>query len=102
MSENTLSKAQEKLINLFTENMKVEMISNNSKGDMVSDWNATSYDLIAETAYHLAKLNKAIFEVERGGIETSRKQVDEFSADVANYMAKTTQIFGTNQIDVSD
>jgi len=101
MSKNKLSKAQEALLNLFAENMKAEMLSNNHKGDMVSDWDATSYDLIAETAYHLAKLNKAVLEVERGGVETARQQVDEFSADVANYMAKTTQIFGTNQIDVS-
>ena len=71
------------------------MLANNNKGDMVSDWNASAYELIAETSYHFAKLTKAMLEVERGGLESARKDVDEFSADVANYMAKTSQVFGT-------
>lgn len=98
MSEPVLSEAQEKLLALFTENMKSEMLSNNHKGDMVSDWNANAYELIAETAYHLAKLNKAMLEVERCGMDSARNQVDEFSADVANYMARTSQTFGNNQL----
>jgi hypothetical protein len=40
-------------------------------------------------------------EVERGGVDSARKQVNEFCADVANYMAKTSQIFGVNQITIT-
>lgn len=98
MSGPKLSIAQQKLLTLFTANMKAEMLANNDKGDMVADWNANTYELIAETSYHLAKLTKAMFEVERGGSEKARKNVDEFAADVANYMAKTSQVFGTNQV----
>lgn len=94
-----LTTPQNELLDKFSALMRQEVVANNHKGDMVSDWNATVYELIAETSYHIAKLNKAMLEVERGGVEDARKQVDEFSADVANYMAKTAQIFGTVKLD---
>ncbi len=89
-----LSESQSQLLEIFSNKMREELAANGHKGDITS-WSPSVYDLIAETAYHIAKLTKAMLEVERGGIETSRKEVDEFSADVANFMAKTAQQFGT-------
>lgn len=88
-----LPRAERDLIERFTRLMEKEMLSNQTKGDFCA-WAPNAYQLIAETAYHLAKLHKAMLEVERGGVDSSRALVNEFSADVANYMAKTVQIFG--------
>lgn len=85
---------EQELLKQFFEHMKKEVDKNGFKGDM-STWHPNAYELISETAYHLAKLNKAMLEVERGDIQSARKEVDEFSADVANIMAKCSQMLGT-------
>lgn len=93
----TLHENQEALLREFSAKMKAELSANIHKGDITA-WQASAYDFIAETAYHIAKLTKAMLEVERGGNEQSRNDVDEFAADVANFMAKTSQQFGTLRI----
>jgi hypothetical protein len=90
-----LSPAQRKLLERFFANMCTEMIGNNNKGDFVEDWQPDLYEMLAETAYHMAKLNKAMIEVDRGKQANARHDVNEFSADIANYMAKITQMLGT-------
>lgn len=89
-----LSPEQIELLEKFGYLMRKEIITNNEKGDFVTDWDATLYELLAETAYHMAKLNKAMIEVDKSDNARSRKEVSEFSADIANYMAKISQIFG--------
>jgi hypothetical protein len=90
----SLSINQERMLNAFFEMQKKELLANSGKGD-ITEWQASVYDLLAEVAYHQAKLSKALLEVERGGIEQARIQVDEFAADIANYMAKISLSFGT-------
>lgn len=97
-----MSKTQQTLMDKYFEKMCSELVSNNHKGDMVTDWNPNAYQLIAETGYHLAKLHKAMLEVERGGIESARSDVDEFAADVGNFMAKTCQTLGTIKLEISE
>lgn len=89
-----LSHEQSLLLDRYFQSMCKEMISNNHKGDMVTSWNPDLYQLIAETSYHMAKLNKAMIEVDRNDNPESRKEVNEFSADIGNYMAKIQQILG--------
>lgn len=90
----SLSFSQENMLNAFFEMQKKELLANSGKGD-ITEWKASVYDLLAEVAYHQAKLSKALLEVERGGLEQARAQVDEFAADIANYMAKISLSFGT-------
>lgn len=81
------------MVDRFAVRMKQELLANAHKGSFVT-WSPTLYEVLAEVAHHTAKLNKAMLEVE-SGIESSRKEVDEFAADIANYMAKVSMKLGT-------
>lgn len=94
INREEMSYEQTHLMDSFFQKMCKELVANNHKGDMVTSWHPNAYQLIAETAYHMAKLQKAMLEVERGNSSEARFEVDEFAADVANYMAKITQVFG--------
>lgn len=98
-NQHTLSDEQTELITSFANKMRMEAIANSHKGDLVLDWKPNSYQLFAEIAYHMAKLNKAILEVERGNVASAKLDVDEFAADVGLYLAKVTETFGTVRIE---
>lgn len=83
------------LIDKFSKQMNNELRANESKGDFVSGWNPTPYELTAEIAWHMAKLNKALADVIENDCHENRLKIDEYSADIANYMAKMSQCYGT-------
>ena len=84
---------QSDYLNIFKSLMRTELTANKRKGDFVT-WTPDVYQVIAEASYHLAKLNKALLEVERANNMNAKKEVTEFAADVANIMMKAVQTFG--------
>ncbi|WP_163931888.1 hypothetical protein [Paraferrimonas sp. SM1919] len=85
---------EEQLVNQFSSMMKFEIGANHYKGNMV-EWSPDAFELISETSYHLALLHRALLAVEQGGSYAARHEVDEYSADVANLMAKICLTFGS-------
>ena len=55
---------------------------------------ATAEDLIKETQYHMAKLNKAILEVEESDSKAAKLEVERLAASIVHYMAKSVNRFG--------
>jgi len=70
-------KTQSQLVDEFAQTMKDELINNHHKGDW-RDWrevNSMRYEL----DYHIAKLDKAIFE-------ENKETIKEHLADCANFL----------------
>lgn len=94
----TLTREQELMVDKFAGKMREELLSNANKGDFMA-WQPSLYELVAETGYHMAKLNKAMLESGRDGSIEARKEVDEYAADIANYMAKISMMLGTMTVE---
>ncbi len=92
------SPQETEMLDLFFKQMTQEMSNNSHKGNMAVGWHPNAYTLIAETAYHIAKLNKAMLEVEREQRTDKQHLVSEYAADVGNLMAKVSLTFGTLEL----
>ena len=100
-TDNSLKPADASLNDLYTDGfvrpdfvqlMKRELLANQSKGKK-GDWREWQPDklfMVSEINWHLAKLVQALHQ-------DDAKKVSEYSADVANYMMKTDELFGENQ-----
>lgn len=78
-----------KSINRFARVMQAELeINSETKGDFAK-WAPTMEHLLSEIDHHVAKLKDAL-------ANKDKPAVTEFSADVANYMMKAHQVFGSN------
>ena len=93
MTKQNLDTNESELLTNFTEKMQKELVENAAKGNF-ADWNPSLYELQAEIAHHMAKLSKALIEVDEENKSQSRRRVNEYSSDVANFLAKAASIYG--------
>ena len=73
-------------IGTFARRMEREIQENAHKGDW-DDWTPSPVELLGEVQHHLDKLKLALGK-------DNRLAVAEFSADVANFMMKLSQLYG--------
>ncbi|MCG9576054.1 hypothetical protein L1D14_07355 [Vibrio tubiashii] len=92
--QHTPSEAESDMLTRFFNTMKNELAKNSHKGDMATEWVPDAYQIISEVAYHHAKFTAAMLSVERQSCHEARYLVDEYSADVANILAKASSVFG--------
>ena len=71
----------------FCFRMEAEIIHNQHKGDW-EDWEPSPMEILAGVSRHLDKLKFAIGK-------NNRAAVSEFAADIANFMLKTHELYGT-------
>lgn len=71
----------------FHTKMIEELHANHSKGDF-AEWSPSVIEILNEISYHKAKLHKALIEAEHNLSAFARISVSEYTADIANYLAK--------------
>lgn len=80
-------------LNRLNYTMTVELYANAHKGDF-DVWRPSASHLHSEIQHHVNKLQSALHDAEKYGGAENAARVDEYSADVANFMLKAQQVFG--------
>jgi hypothetical protein len=80
--------------------MQDELQKNSIKGDFLTSWVPSLYELTAEVNWHLVKWHHASMSLiqDPGNIEL-RHLTNEYAVDVANYMMKSSYHYGIMLLD---